>query len=50
MKSEKLKMWFAWRLPRWLVYWATVRLTAWNFGGNPAERPVIDALKAWKWK
>jgi hypothetical protein len=47
---DALKMWVAWHLPRWLVYWATIRLTTWQVQGNPADRPVIEALKAWPWK
>jgi len=43
----KIWMWLAWKLPRPLVYWATIRLVTWRCNGNPTERPILDSLKVW---
>ena len=37
----------AWRLPRQVTYWAYIRVQTAGYDGNPAERPVVDAMKAW---
>jgi hypothetical protein len=50
---EKLWIWLAWRLPRGLVYWCTVRLGAAasaddrSVGLLMAEVPLLDALDWW---
>jgi len=45
-------MWIAWRLPKWLVKWAAVRLIAHATAGEYSttivpELRVMDALKRW---
>ncbi len=51
---EKLVMWFVWKLPRRLVYWATIRLwahaTTCPEGCNetPDETNFFDALRRWE--
>jgi hypothetical protein len=51
--KEKIKMWFAWRLPKWLVYWASIRLMANATTGAYSstvvpELSAMDALKRWE--
>ena len=51
-KKDNLQMWVAWRLPRWLVYWAAARLMANATQGKYVAQVVpelnaIDALKRW---
>jgi hypothetical protein len=53
-KKDKLQMWFAWRLPKWLVEWATVRLVAHATTGVYSDTVVPDltameALRRWGW-
>lgn len=55
VRKEKLQMWFAWKLPRWLVMWATTRLVAHATTGsysstNVSELTVMEALKRWNAK
>lgn len=50
--GEKAAQWLAWRLPRWLVYWAAIRLgaqatTGPHGGTDPGELPFMEALKRW---
>jgi len=50
---EKLQMWVAYKMPRWLVYWASVRLMSYATTGKFAttvvpELTAMDALKRWK--
>lgn len=52
MKKDKIQMWFAWGLPKWLVKWAAVRLAAHATTGKYGativpELTVMDALKRW---
>ena len=49
---EKMQMWVAWHLPKWLVMWATVRLAAHATTGKYGttvvpELTVIEALRRW---
>ena len=49
---EKVTMWIAWRLPRYLVMWAAVRLMAHATQGkwgkeSPSDISIMDALKRW---
>lgn len=49
---EKLWVWLAWRLPKELVRWASVRLmahatTTEYAQKEPAEVSILDALRAW---
>lgn len=51
--KEKLQMFVAWRLPRWLVYWASVRLMVYATSGRHSATIVpeltgMDALARWK--
>ena len=52
VKKEKLEMWIAWRLPKWLVKWAAVRLIAHATTGRYAstvapELTAMDAMRRW---
>jgi len=52
MKHERLKLAIARRLPRWLVYWAAIRLgaeaTSGRYGSTVVpELTFMDALKRW---
>ncbi len=40
----KILTWIVWKLPRPVVYWATVRVATFDYDGNPGERSVLDAL------
>lgn len=50
--KEKVQMWVAWHLPRWLVYFAVVRIAAnatqgeWSGVESPAIT-VSDAMQRW---
>ena len=51
--KEKLQMWLAWKLPKWLVMWASVRLMANATQGDYSgvivpELTALDALKRWE--
>lgn len=53
VRKEKLQMWVAWRLPMWLVYWATIRLGSHATTGRYShtivpELTFLDALKRWE--
>lgn len=48
---EKFWMWVAWRLPRQLAYWATVRVVAHATTVGHEEVPelkAMDALRRWE--
>jgi len=51
--GTRLVMWFVWLLPRWLVYWCSVRLMSeattgqWGHQVVP-ELTALDALKRWE--
>ena len=52
--KEKLLMWFAWKLPRSLVYWCAVRVMAHATVGPHAgqvvpELSALIALKRWEY-
>ncbi len=52
MKREKLAMWIAWKMPRWLVKWCSVRMGAHATTGEYSSQNVpdlsfMDALKRW---
>lgn len=55
VRGTKLVMWFVWLLPRWLVYWCSVRLLVaattgkWGHQVVP-ELTALDALKRWEVK
>jgi len=47
---ERFAMWIAWRLPRRLAYWATIRVGAHATTGsysNTADLTLIETLKRW---
>ncbi len=37
MKREKVAIWIAWHVPRWLVYWCAIRLAS---EGSAADEMV----------
>lgn len=50
---QKAQLWIAWKLPRWLVYWATIRLAAHATMGRHSgtvvpDLTVMDALQRWE--
>ena len=50
--TERIKMAIVWHLPRWIVYWSTIRLgahaTTGEYGDtNPTEMPFMTALERW---
>jgi hypothetical protein len=50
---EKARLKFVWCLPRWLVYWCSIRLIAYATQGEYANTIVpdltaMDALKRWE--
>lgn len=52
VKKDKLQMWLAWHLPKWLVKLAAVRLiahaTTGQYGSTVvSELTAMDALKRW---
>lgn len=49
----KLAVWAAHRLPRWLVYWASIRLGSHATTGvwgheDPTRTPILTALERWR--
>jgi hypothetical protein len=46
-KSERLLLWFVWRLPRKVAMWAFIRVAVAGNNGHPDDRSISDALKAW---
>lgn len=51
-RREDFLRWLAWKLPRDLAYWATIRVGTSGFDGpypgNPGERTIGDALDDWR--
>ena len=50
--TERLQLWIVYRLPRWLIYWAAIRLIAHATQGKYSKQVVprltaMDALKRW---
>jgi hypothetical protein len=51
--KEKLMMWVAWKMPRWLVMWCAVRLGA-NATQGKYDTTIVpdllfmDALRRWE--
>jgi hypothetical protein len=50
---ERLVTTLVWSLPRWLIYWATIRLAAHATTGvyrrtDPNTLSVMEALKRWE--
>jgi len=53
--KNKIQMWLAWRLPRWLVMWASVRMIAHATTGKHSstvvpELTAMEALQRWEAK
>jgi len=50
-RIERFWIWFAWRLPRPLAYWATIRVVTATYSDEddrtPCDVNALDALKAW---
>ena len=50
---EKLQMWIAWKMPRWLVKWCAVRLMAHGSAADETchievpDLTCVDALRRW---
>jgi hypothetical protein len=49
---EKLRMWFVWHMPKWVVYWCSIRMIAHATQGEYSNQIVpelsaMDALKRW---
>jgi len=49
---SKMMMWFAWHLPRKVVYWCTIRLMAHATQGcyrktEVSSLPIMKALERW---
>jgi len=52
-RKEKFMIWVAWKMPRWLVLWCSVRLIANATQGEYSNQVVpeltaMDALKRWE--
>jgi len=50
---NKVKIWLVWRLPNWVIYWATIRLIAYATQGQYGntivpELSAMDALRRWE--
>jgi hypothetical protein len=50
---ESIKIWIVWHLPRWMVYWASIRLVAhatqWAYSDQIVpDLRAMDALKRWE--
>lgn len=51
--KDKLQMWIIWKLPKWLIKWASIRLIAHATTGKYSstivpELSAMDALKRWE--
>jgi hypothetical protein len=51
--TERAQLWLAYRLPRWLIYWAGIRLIAYATMGKYYKQvapklTAMDALKRWE--
>lgn len=51
-RREKIQLWIVWHLPKWVIYWATIRLVAFATSkrseATPDEMKMMDALKIWE--
>lgn len=50
--KEKMILWFIWKLPRFVIYWASIRLisnaTTGQYGNTIVpELSAMDALQRW---
>jgi hypothetical protein len=53
VRKDKIQMWVAFRLPKWLVMWATVRLVVHATSGKyettiVPELTAMEALQRWE--
>ena len=50
--KEKFIIWLVWKLPKRIIYWATVRLFAYASSiytkADSDEIPYLDAVKVWR--
>jgi len=51
-RIEKVQTWIAWRLPRWLVKWASYRMIGYATSGQYGDTEVpkltaMDAVGRW---
>jgi hypothetical protein len=51
--KEKIAMWFAYKLPKRIVYWAAIRMAAYASSGRYSTTivphlTVMDALERWE--
>jgi hypothetical protein len=46
-RLEAVQVAIAYALPRWLVYWAFIRIATHQCTGNPADRKCGEALNQW---
>jgi hypothetical protein len=42
---NRLGLWLVWRLPHRLVYWSFIRVAVEDYGGNPDDRSISQALQ-----
>lgn len=50
-RREKIQLWIVWHLPKWVIYWATIRLVAFATTKpkvTSCELKMMDALKMWE--
>ena len=52
VKKQKLMIWFVWKLPKWLIYYSSLRLLAHATTGKygkttESELKAVDALLRW---
>ena len=52
-RIEQVKLAIVWRLPKWVVYWCTIRSGAYATTGkhdnqNVGELTLLDTLKRWE--
>ena len=50
---ESARMWIVWHLPKWIIYWAAIRLISYATSDKYSNTEVssflaMDALKRWE--
>lgn len=45
-RAEKFMLWFVWKLPRKVVYWAFIRVACDD--GNCPDPAIINCMKRWE--
>jgi|SoiMethySBSTD1v2_1073268.scaffolds.fasta_scaffold401848_2 hypothetical protein len=51
-RVERVQMFVAWHVPRWLAYWCTIRVMAHATTGeygmtDPTREPMMTVLQRW---